>query len=186
MNYGAFESRSVAQLASLVGVVAALCIGGCGGDDDDGGDSMAGTVDPMTGDGESESDGMDDGDSGSSDGTDDGSAPLSHATDIQPIWDQYCVPACHEPGGEWEFNNLSGDAYNVIVDMPSTQNTLMNYITSGDPDASYLLHKMRGTQVTSGGSGLTMPKGIGTEPAVVVPAADIDKVEAWINQGTPE
>ncbi len=131
---------------------------------------------------------MDDGADSSSggDGMDDGMPALSHAADIQPLWDQYCVPMCHEPGGEWPTNDLSGNAYGVIVDMPSAQNTLMNYVTPGEPDNSYLLHKMRGTQVMSGGSGLNMPKGLPMMDPVVVPEAEIAMIESWISQGAPE
>ncbi|NJK31463.1 MAG: hypothetical protein HC927_03035 [Deltaproteobacteria bacterium] len=54
--------------------------------------------------------------------TSDTMAALSHAADIQPIWTAKCTAACHEPGGAVGATlDLSGDAYDNIVDVNSTQ-----------------------------------------------------------------
>jgi len=111
---------------------------------------------------------------------------LSHAADIQPIWDMYCVAACHEVGGEWPTSDLSPDAHAAIVGVPSGQNSLMNYVTPNEPENSYLWHKMNGTQIDNGGSGLNMPKAmVGETDPAVVPQADLDTIECWILEGAP-
>jgi len=112
-----------------------------------------------------------------------GTAP-SHAADIQPIWDEHCVDACHEPGGQWgTFLDLSGDAYAAIVNVPSPQFMDLDHIEPNDPDRSYIWHKINGTQVMAGGSGVMMPSPRpGMDPTVLTPE-QIATIEAWINGG---
>ena len=197
MNYGALDFRR-GQWAGLFAGALALCLSsGCTGGDDDGDDTMStpttigmdGTTagdDDDDDDTEGDDDDDDDDDMDSSGGNTECMTGLSHAADIQPIWDEFCVTACHEVGGEWPTNDLSGDAYGAIVGVPSGQNSLMNYITAGDPDASYLWHKMNGTQIDNGGSGLDMPKAmVGETDPAVVPQADLDTIECWILEGAP-
>ena len=197
MNYGALDFRR-GRWAGIYGSVLALCLSsGCTGDDGDEDSGSTPTTIGMTGMGSETGDDDDDDDSDGDDDDDDddmdssgGSGNcmtgLSHAADIQPIWDMYCVTACHEQGGEWPTNDLSGDAYAAIVDVPSGQNSLMNYITPGEPDNSYLWHKMLGTQIDAGGSGLNMPKAnVGETDPEVVPQADLDTIECWILEGAP-
>lgn len=136
--------------------------------DSDGEDEMS--DDETTGDG--------DGDSGDGDGDgDDGM--LGHADDIQEIWDANCVSACHEPGGTAESTlDLSGNAYDNIVSAASTQAPGKSLVEPGSADESYLIHKLRGTQVEAGGLGASMPSG-GTS----LPDATIVMIEDWINAG---
>lgn len=181
MNYGELDSRTALRLTILGLAVATLSLGGCDGDDTGGGGDVA-AMTATDGSGGQASTGADtSADSGGALG------PQSHMADIQPIWDAYCVVACHEPGGQWASNDLSGNAYDVLVSQPSTQNSLMNYVEPGNPDASYLWHKMKMTQMSAGGSGLNMPKALDdATPVAVVPQADLDKIEAWILQGALE
>ena len=199
MSYGAFDFRRGQWVGIYAGALALCLSSGCTGGDDDGDDTMStpttiGMMDSGTaGDdddddtaGDDDDDDDDDDDMMDSSGGGDCMTGLSHAADIQPIWDMYCVTACHEEGGEWPTNDLSMDAYDDIVGMPSGQNSLMNYITPGDPDASYLWHKMNGTQIDNGGSGLDMPKAmVGESDPAVVPQADLDTIECWILEGAP-
>lgn len=115
------------------------------------------------------------------------SGDVSHAADIQPIWDEHCVDACHEPGGEWGmFLDMSGNAYDAIVNVAAPQLMSMNHITPGDPDMSYIWHKINGTQVAAGGSGLDMPKArLGMEVTVMTDE-QLQRIEDWINAGAPE
>ena len=53
----------------------------------------------------------------------------------------------------------------------------MPWITPEDPDESYLLHKIDGTQISAGGGGSDMPIG-GS-----ISQSDINAIELWINQG---
>ncbi len=62
---------------------------------------------------------------------------------------------------------------------PSSQSSLL-YVKPGDPEQSYLVHKLRGTATSVGGSvGTIMP----TDGALA--PADLAAVEAWIANGAP-
>ena len=116
------------------------------------------------------------------------STDLSHAADIQPIWDEHCTMACHEPGGAWVgFLDLSDSAYDRIVGVQVLTVSGMVHIEPGDPEASYLWHKLQGTQATvSGGNGDKMPyPQPGMEPTVLT-QEQLDTIEEWILGGAPE
>ncbi|HVH97979.1 MAG TPA: hypothetical protein VM869_04695 [Enhygromyxa sp.] len=114
----------------------------------------------------------------SGDGDGDGDT-LSHAVDMQPIWDANCLTMCHEPGGTAESTlDLSGDGYDNIVNVASTQAVGSNLVEPGNAAESYLVAKLRGTQVEAGGLGATMPSGEN-----MLDEATIMMVEAWINAG---
>ena len=110
---------------------------------------------------------MGDGGSGSSTGT----PSYSHAADIQPIWDANCVTGCHDsacatPGTCDPLNQnldltLDGDGYDDLVDRMSVQFPAMVRVKPGDPENSYLWHKIAGTpeMVCMAGCGTQMPKG---------------------------
>ncbi|MFO7563648.1 MAG: hypothetical protein R6X02_13455 [Enhygromyxa sp.] len=138
--------------------------------DDDGGDEVSDGTD-----GDGDGDGTGDGD-GEGDG--DGDA-LSHAADMQPIWDASCLAMCHEPDGNAvSVLDLSGNAYGNIVSVPSTQAPGMNLVEPGNAAESYLVAKLRGTQVAAGGLGAMMPSG-----TQMLPEETIALVEAWIDEG---
>jgi hypothetical protein len=168
------KSHRVVRIGSL-GFVFALATGAlaCEGET---ADEMS---DETTGDGDGDPTGDGDGDpTGDGDGDGDGD-PLSHAADIQPIWDDTCLTMCHAAGGTAvTILDLSGDAYDNIVGAPSTQVVGMNLVEPGDSANSYLVHKLRGTQVGAGGLGAAMPSG---SPAL--PEATIAMIEAWIDAG---
>jgi hypothetical protein len=162
--------------------VAGFLAAGCPaeGGEDEGNDDMSMTSTP----------GSESGSASSGEPADSGSgtpSDLSHATDIQPIWDEHCVTACHEPDGEWGFLlDMSGDAYDNIVGVMAPQLASMNHIEPGDPEASYIWHKINNTQAAAGGSGLQMPKAPTGGTATVLTQAQIDTIEAWITAGAPE
>lgn len=115
-----------------------------------------------------------------------GSTSLSHAVDIQPIWDAKCVEACHEPDGEWGFLlDMSGDGYAAIVGVASSQVASMNHVEPGDPENSYLWHKINNTQASVGGSGLAMPKARAGMMAAMMTADELATIEEWIAGGAP-
>ncbi len=117
------------------------------------------------------------------DATSDGD-PLSHASDIQQIWDDNCLgQGCHSAGQTVPV--LEGDAYDAIVDvMPLA--AAAPYVTAGDPQLSYLMHKLDGTFMLDadqggcgcGGSGAPMPSG-----APLLDEAVRDRVRRWIEEG---
>ena len=106
-------------------------------------------------------------------------APVDYESEIQPIFNVHCY-SCHlrgaEPGG---LALEPGVSYDELVNVPSEQSELLR-VAPGDPEASYLLHKLRGTQVEVGGSGNAMPQGGGTlsDEAIAL-------IEAWITSLPP-
>lgn len=110
--------------------------------------------------------------------------PVSLSRDVQPILDRHCV-ACHlyeSPQGGLLLE--AGDTHAATVNVPSTQAPLPR-VAPGDPERSYLVHKLRGTHVQVGGSGAPMPfnaetgsNGLATDERRVI--------EAWIRAGAPD
>ena len=82
---------------------------------------------------------------------------------------------CHFEGATKP--DLSANICENTVDVPSDQVSSMNYITAGDPDNSYLLHRMKNTGDTVGGNASPMP------PTGVLDDASIQLVEDWIADG---
>jgi len=66
------------------------------------------------------------------------------------------------------------NSYVMLVNVPSAQQQSLMRVAPGDPDNSYLIHKLEGTAV----SGSQMPQG---GPAL--PQATIDMVRQWISDG---
>lgn len=111
-----------------------------------------------------------------------GSEALSHAADIRPIWDANCVTGCHAPmgtGSSWFI--VDDGIYGNLVDAEATQAPGTKRIVPGDRNASYLWHKLNGTQAQVGGSGTAMPP-----PPATLAAADLEKIGQWIDQGAPQ
>lgn len=116
-----------------------------------------------------------------------GDPSLSFELDIQPILDEHCVAQCHEPDGEWGFLlDMSASAYTDIVGVPAPQHVTMNLIEPGDPDNSYLWHKINGTQAAAGGSGLMMPKARAGMQATVLTLGQFETIQQWILAGAPQ
>ncbi len=57
----------------------------------------------------------------------------------------------------------------------------MNRVTPGQPDNSYLVHKVQNTHLDVGGSGFQMP--IGRSPLT---QTEIDLIRAWISAGAKQ
>jgi mono/diheme cytochrome c family protein len=95
---------------------------------------------------------------------------------IQPILDANCV-ACHQSGSAQQGLILeSGLAYQNLVGQKSKESSL-DLIAPGNPDRSYLMQKLRGSQLSVGGSGAQMPLG------GVLESADLEAIDAWIRLG---
>jgi hypothetical protein len=133
----------------------------------------------------------------SSSSTDAGSetnvGPVDFATDLLPIFTSTCTMdtaggACHMPAGTWAFLDLTeGMAYMSLLDGDPTE-SILPYVTPEDTDKSYVLNKLKATtgMVPVMGSGVPMPQQPAGEDFVPLPASDIAKIEAWIEQGAPE
>src|ERR1700756_5156701 len=100
-------------------------------------------------------------------------AAPSFKDNVQPIFDANCV-SCHQAGAAPQGLVLeSGKSYMAIVGRPSTESRLKLVVPS-EPNSSYVLAKVTGSQVASGGKGERMPLGS------TLPAEDIETIRAWI------
>jgi hypothetical protein len=89
--------------------------------------------------------------------------------------------ACHGGAAPVAFPPLDPDRwYGATVGVPSLQAPGMSLIEPGDPEQSYLVHKLRGTQGLAGGGGARMP--IADAP---LDDAEQAALEAWIANGAP-
>jgi hypothetical protein len=102
-------------------------------------------------------------------------ATLSHAQDIQPIWDKTCG-GCHLDGSDSGDLNLD-DGFASLVDIPSVDVPTMPLVSPGEPDDSYLWHKLEGTHRDVGGGGIAMPKND------TLNNGQRDRIFAWIEDG---
>lgn len=103
-------------------------------------------------------------------------AGVSFENQVQPFLTQNCY-ACHMTGSASGGLALEpGAAYENLVDVPSEQSPLL-LVASGEAELSYLLHKLRGTQLEVEGSGMQMPLG------GAVSADILDLISRWITEG---
>lgn len=113
-----------------------------------------------------------------------GSEPGSgHAGKIQPIWDANCLTGCHGPGGQGTpWGKLTSDsAYEALVGANALEAPGMKRVEPGDRNASYLWHKLNGTQGSVGGSGTRMP----APPQSALTSEELGIIGAWIDAGAP-
>jgi OmcA/MtrC family decaheme c-type cytochrome len=105
------------------------------------------------------------------------------AASFSAIRDQILVPrcastACHGAGSAQLPHLDAASAYGGLVNAQSGQASLV-FVKPSAAEASYLVYKLRGSQVSVGGSGAIMP----TDGALA--PADIAAIEAWIANGAP-
>jgi len=113
--------------------------------------------------------------------------------DVEHLWYAECSIACHGGGlgGDDLLSLEEGLSYAELVGQPSEQLPSMNRVQPGNPDESYLWHKLNGTHDDVGGSGEPMPlawsfsEGGGTTDHYPLDEADLNRVERWILQGAP-
>ncbi|NQV30212.1 MAG: choice-of-anchor D domain-containing protein [Candidatus Marinimicrobia bacterium] len=92
-----------------------------------------------------------------------GESPVSYSSAIQPIWNESCT-GCHGSSG-----GLSLTSYSQLMAGNSNNGPV---VISGNGSGSRLVQKLKGT------AGSRMPFG-----GAALPAATIDLVETWIDQG---
>ncbi len=93
---------------------------------------------------------------------------------VQPIFDDRCV-LCHMAGAENAGLALeAGRSLTALVGVQSTESKLLR-ISPGEPDKSYLIQKLKGTQLNVGGQGKQMPLDMGQ-----LSPDEIAAIEAWI------
>lgn len=72
-------------------------------------------------------------------------------------------------------------SYKALVSAPSEDVPTMSLVEPDSLDDSYMWHKIKGTHVSVGGSGVSMPKGTKT-----VSASEVSDIEQWILDGALE
>jgi hypothetical protein len=101
--------------------------------------------------------------------------------EVEALFARSCATSgCH--GGPEYSTGLdlsAGQAHGLLVGQDSTQLPSMKLVAPGEPEASYLLHKVRGTHEEVGGSGELMP------PPFGLADADLASIVAWIEDGAP-
>lgn len=124
--------------------------------------------------------------SGSGKGLDDNGRPIGEGgsgeliPEFQSIQDHVFTPICtqcHAGAAAPEGMSLEqGRAYASLVGVASHEVPGLLRVNPGDPDNSYLMHKILGTQE----SGDRMPRGLPP-----LPAATIEVIRQWIADGAP-
>jgi mono/diheme cytochrome c family protein len=108
---------------------------------------------------------------------------VSFSQQVQPIFTAKCaLSGCHGSGNlqppEKPMNLSAGQAYSNTVNVSSAQLGSMDRIEPGQPDRSYLVHKIQGTHLQVGGSGVRMPA-----TGDFLSQSQIDLIRSWIAQG---
>lgn len=101
----------------------------------------------------------------------------SFASDIQPIFNSFCATSgCHDNANSTGTGLIltSGNSYDNLVSVASIEVASLNLVEPGEPDNSYLVGKIEGTQAV----GDRMPQG--RSP---LSAENIQLIRTWIEQG---
>jgi hypothetical protein len=99
-------------------------------------------------------------------------------TEIAPILEEKCA-VCHLTGQEpGKMSLVPDNAIGSLVGIDAVGAHGLKRVVPGDPDASYLVRKLEGTQGQVGGIGGQMP--FGGPP---LSADEIGKVRRWIADG---
>jgi hypothetical protein len=108
--------------------------------------------------------------------------PVSFASDVQPVFSGCAVSGCHGTQNTQPSSKpmvlSAGQAYDHIVNVSSGQVPSMDRIEPGNPNASYLIHKLQGTHTTVGGFGSRMPAG-----GNILPQTTMDMLRRWVTEG---
>lgn len=101
-----------------------------------------------------------------------------YVAEIAPVLAANCA-TCHLTGQEaGNVVLVPAKAIESLVGVPSVQAPGLMRVVPGDPDASYLVMKLEGSHIASGGTGSQMPFG-----APPLPRTSIAKIRQWITEG---
>ncbi len=107
-------------------------------------------------------------------------AAISFEKDLMPTLKRRCA-ACHITGEEpGRMALVPGKAYGYLVGIAATELD-MKRVEPFEPDKSYLIHKLQGTHLDAGGSGVRMPF---HQPPLK--AALVEKFRRWIAEGAAD
>jgi len=109
-----------------------------------------------------------------------GAGSPSFAGDIVPVLKRNCL-ACHVSGQEAGQLALAPNAAYASLVGVTAKGAPLRLVDPGRPESSYLLMKIKGTQIAHGGAGTRMPQG--GEP---LDAASTKLIEKWIENGAPD
>jgi hypothetical protein len=87
---------------------------------------------------------------------------------------------CHVPGGPGDFMLLDTEehTYQNLVDVPSLELPSLDRVEPGDPEASYIVHKIEG-RADIGGDRMPPP------PESALSPEQIAAIREWIENGAP-
>jgi hypothetical protein len=107
-------------------------------------------------------------------------ASAEFVADVQPIFNGNCAfSGCHAGASSPQGLDLSaGVSYGLLVNVAAGQLPSMDRVEPNEPLLSYLVHKIRGTQGSVGGTGSQMPRGAGP-----LPDDEINIIRAWVQVG---
>lgn len=107
----------------------------------------------------------------------------SLSVDVQPILTANCAfSGCHGGTAPAQNQNLSaGQTFANVVNVPANEAPVLMRIRPNQPDSSYLVHKIQGTQASVGGSGGRMPLG-----GAPLSAGEIQTIRDWVAAGAPD
>lgn len=105
--------------------------------------------------------------------------PVSFSHHVKPVLKGACT-GCHSAAGGAPLGlRLTGyRARKTTVGVTSAEQSAMALIRPWQPDSSYLVHKIQGTQANVGGTGSRMP--LGFPP---LPHQTIRMIRRWVAQG---
>ncbi|MCB9702208.1 MAG: hypothetical protein H6711_09955 [Myxococcales bacterium] len=169
-------------LATLLSTLLTLPLAACAGDDS-AGESESDATSDSTGSTSTTGGSTSTSTSGSTtDETTGGSTSgggSGYAGAVYPIFSANC--SCHVAGSPGNLSlKDSLTAYAALVGVPSSQNGAMDRVAAGDAANSYLIHKLDGTHLDVGGSGVQMPQGVAP-----LSTADMTTITDWIEGGAP-
>lgn len=101
---------------------------------------------------------------------------LSLEADLRPVLDRRCTESCHVADGV-TLSMRRDNAWEQLVNAPSSQAPLFDRVEPGAPDLSYLVYKLRGTHREVGGMGDAMPREGEIRPE------ELDLFVEWIEGG---
>ncbi len=105
-------------------------------------------------------------------------APVSFDDEVQVVFSRNCAASgCHAKPVSEGLDLSEGVSYDNIVGVASSQVPGMQRVVPGSPDDSYLVHKLAGTHESVGGTGDSMPPGLGLADT------DIELVRRWVQEG---
>jgi anaerobic magnesium-protoporphyrin IX monomethyl ester cyclase len=105
--------------------------------------------------------------------------PIQYTRDLEARITADCAtPSCHSRQSVAGGLVLStGVGRTNMVEVPSAELPSLARVRPGKPDSSYVVHKMRGTQRTIGGSGDAMPPDASSDEEL------IGLINTWIDEG---